>query len=99
MTELSRAELHRLARFGAEARLQELRREEAAIRQTFPELFGGGKRSIAAAAEPAPAGVAARGTVRKRSYKMSAAQKKAVSERMRKYWAARRRQKEKPAAK
>jgi hypothetical protein len=62
------------------ARLEQLKAEEAAIRGEFPELFGRGRR---------PEAVAAGG--RKRARKpMSAAQKKAVSERMRKYWAERR---------
>ncbi|MDE3157029.1 MAG: hypothetical protein KGN76_18165 [Acidobacteriota bacterium] len=90
MADLNREQLHRLARLGAEARLQELRREELAIRQAFPELFKSGPRGQKAA----PAGQT---TVRKRRYRMSAEQKKAVSERMRKYWAARRRQKDKAA--
>ena len=91
MADLSREQLHGLARLGAEARLQELRREEAAIRQAFPELFRQNKGQQASADAEAP------GMVRKRRYRMSAAQKKVVSERMRKYWAARRRQKEKSA--
>src|SRR5204863_9902954 len=80
-------ELQRLARLGAEARLKELRSEEAAIRRAFPHVFGArGPRR--AAAEPAAAAPA--GRRRKRS-RMSAAARKAVSERMKKYWAAQRR--------
>lgn len=95
MADLSRDELHRLARLGAEARLRELRQEEDSIRQAFPDLFGagaarGGRRQAAAAPAPAAANtVSGRG----RRYTMSAAQKRAVSERMKKYWAARRREK------
>jgi hypothetical protein len=64
------------------ARLEQLRAEEAAIRSEFPELFGRGRRP-----EASPAA----GATRRRNRKpMSAAQKKAVSERMRKYWAERR---------
>jgi hypothetical protein len=37
-TELSRDELRKLARLGAERRLEELKREEIAIRAAFPEL-------------------------------------------------------------
>jgi hypothetical protein len=97
-TELSRDELRKLARLGAQRRLEELRQEEAAIRAAFPEL--------GRAASGAPAGArSARGRRKGRSaaaserapkakrqarYKMSAAQKRAVSERMKKYWAARR---------
>jgi hypothetical protein len=94
VADLSRAELHRLARMGAEARLQELRQEEAALRQAFPELFRGAR-----AAGQAPAATGAKKSTGKRRYRMSPEQKKAVSERMRKYWAARRRQKKEKAAK
>lgn len=62
--------------------MEQIRAEEAAIRSEFPELFGRGRRSEAAA----PAGP----TRRRNRKPMSAAQKKAVSERMRKYWAERR---------
>jgi hypothetical protein len=72
-------ELQRLARLGAAARLEELRREEAAIRAAFPGLVSaGGRRPPVKHAAP-----------RKRR-RMSAANRKAVSERMRKYWAERR---------
>ena len=72
MADLSREQLRRLARLGAQARLEELKREEAAIRQAFPDLG----RTVSAGG-------------RRRS-RMSAAARKAVSERMKKYWAARR---------
>jgi hypothetical protein len=79
---LSQEQLRRLARLGAIARLEQLQQEEAAIRAEFPELFGRGRRSASSTAAPA---------ARRRQRKpMSAAQKKAVSERMRKYWAERR---------
>jgi len=66
---------------GAQARLEELRIEEAAIRQAFPELGRKGP------AEPAAAAPAA-----KRS-RMSTAARRAVSERMKRYWAERRKAK------
>ena len=78
MADLNRDELRRLARLGAKARLEELRKEEAAIRGAFPDLFTGRR-------------VAARG--RKRTAGMSAAARKAVSIRMKKYWAERRKAK------
>lgn len=95
--EQSRDELRKeLARLGAERRLEELRQEEAAIRAAFPELGRGstvaragrgrGRSATASAGAEPPAKRAAR-------YKMSAAQKRAVSERMKKYWAARRKAK------
>lgn len=87
MAELSRDELRRLARLGAQARLVEIRREEANIRAAFPELFRGATRPVAAAAAEAPAGRA------RRRGGMSSAMRKAVSERMKKYWAERRKTK------
>ena len=85
MADLSRDELQRLARLGAKSRLEELQREETAIRRAFPDLFGRGRGRRAAAP------VAAGGPRRRRA--MSAAARKAVSIRMRKYWADRRKAK------
>lgn len=81
MASLNPEQLRRLARLGAVARLEQLREEEAAIRAEFPELFGG-RRPSGRGKEPAGR------TTRRRS--MNAAQRKEVSERMRKYWAERR---------
>lgn len=77
-------ELRRLAQIGAQARLAELESERANLLSVFPGL-----RRIhpqAQAPSTAPAGAKRR---RRRS-KMSAAGRKAVSERMKKYWANRR---------
>ena len=72
-----------LARKGAEHRYQELKSELSVLIKNFPHL-----------AEQAGAAVGhavgtAENVVRKRS-RMSAAARRAVSERMKKYWAARR---------
>ena len=83
MANLNQEQLRRLARLGAVARLEQLREEEAAIRAEFPELFGG-RRGSGKGAVKDPA------TRRKRRPAMSPAQRKEVSERMRKYWAERR---------
>ena len=81
MANLNQDQLRRLARLGAVARLEQLREEEAAIRSEFPELFGGRRGNSEAKS----------GGARKRRRKaMSPAQRKEVSERMRKYWAERR---------
>ena len=78
------------ARRGAEARWQELQTEAAALLKQFPHL-----KSMSSTAQRA-IGSAARGVAdtidppRRRRAKMSAAQRKAVSARMKKYWAARR---------
>ena len=85
MANLNQEQLRRLARLGAMARLEQLRQEEAAIRAEFPELFGRGRRSQTETA-PAP-------RTRRRRRPMSASARKAVSERMRKYWAERRKAK------
>lgn len=81
MGNLNQDQLRRLARLGAVARLEQLREEEAAIRAEFPELFGG-RRSNGE--------VTKSGRRKRRRPAMSAAQRKQVSERMRKYWAERR---------
>jgi hypothetical protein len=86
MAELDNAQVRQWAVKGAEQRLLEIAAEASAIYQTFPELRerGGnqaGKRGVDVASAPA----SGRGRAN-----MSAAQRKAVSERMRKYWAARR---------
>lgn len=88
MAHLNQEQLRRLARLGAIARLEQLRDEEAAIRSEFPELFGRGRREDSASAGSAPAA-----GKRRRRKKMSADARKAVSERMRKYWAERRKAK------
>jgi len=84
VADLSRVELHRLARLGAKSRLDELRQEEAAIRRAFPDLVAG--RVLKGAG---------RSAARRRRKGMSAAARRAVSERMKKYWAARRKEKAK----
>ena len=89
MANLNTEELRRLARLGAIARLEQLRHEEAAIRSEFPELFGRGRRGGTRGA-----GKAQERTGRRRGRRrMSAAARKAVSDRMRKYWADRRKAK------
>jgi hypothetical protein len=70
--------LKKLARAGAEATLHRLREEIAVIERTFPELTTStGRSKIAAGAQ-------------KRASRMTAAGRAAVSARMKKYWAERR---------
>jgi hypothetical protein len=91
VADLTRQELQRLARLGAQSRLDELRREEAAIRRAFPDLFRGRRGSAGRTASSDGDGGAAGGRRRRRKKSnMSAAARKAVSVRMKKYWAARR---------
>lgn len=89
-TSLSRNELNGLARVGAQARLAEIDRERQSILRAFPDLSGG--RRGRPAKKRAAAGVRAR---RGRRRAMSAAERRAVSVRMKKYWAGRRKAKAK----
>ena len=92
MANLNAEQLRRLARLGAMSRLEQIRAEEAAIRAEFPELFGRGTRREAGGAEAAVP-KAPKGRRRRQRPAMSPAQRKAVSERMRKYWSERRKAK------
>jgi len=78
-------DLQTLARYGADARIAELEREIAEIRNAFPKPAAGRGRRANTASGPATRSAA---TPRKRK-PMSASAKKAVSLRMRKYWATR----------
>jgi hypothetical protein len=88
VADLNRNDLRKFARLGAKARLEQLRQEEASIRRAFPDLFSRGAGAAASAGDAAAAAPA-----RRRRSRMSAAARKAVSERMRKYWAERRKAK------
>ena len=78
---LTAERLRDLARSGAENMLKQLRAEIIAIERTFPELAIPEKRRAVREALQ---------KVRRRVRTMTAAERKAVSERMRKYWAERR---------
>jgi hypothetical protein len=77
---LSADRVRELARDGAEKLLSRLRAEVVAIERTFPELALPQRRRQVRQAV---------GQARKRTRTMSAAARKAVSQRMRKYWAER----------
>ena len=81
---MAKFDLKEYARRGAEARVVELTSELATIYRAFPGLRRG--------TVPAAAATTVR-TARRRRKPMSAAQKKAVSVRMKKYWASRRKAK------
>ena len=97
--QLNRVELLRLARLGATSRLEELRREigslEALLNGGAPrEKSRARRRKIAKAApvaKAAPAAAAAAPAATKTAWTPAA--RRAVSLRMKKYWAARRRAK------
>ena len=80
-----------MARKGAEHRHEELKAEIASLVKTFPHLAGRASKGISQAVSSGRAVVEAEAPkVRRRARKMSAAARKAVSDRMKKYWAARR---------
>jgi len=81
---LSAERLRELARRGAESALKELRADIIAIERTFPELaLPKRRRALRQSVEQATA----------RTRRISAAARKAVSERMKRYWAERRKAK------
>jgi hypothetical protein len=80
VADLKREQMQKLARMGARARLEELQREEAAIRRAFPDLSGGRRASTTGRRSNRSSG----------RRPMSAANRKAVSDRMKRYWADRR---------
>jgi hypothetical protein len=78
--------LKALARLGAEVRVREIQAELAAIRRAFPAVKTSSGSEVGNSRRAADGGQKRR----RRRWKMSAAQKKAVGIRMKKYWAARR---------
>ena len=92
MADLDIKELRRLAQIGAKARLHELEQERTALLRSFPGL-----RHLSAREKPAVDGATrpsrAAAPAKRRRGRMSAAARKAVSVRMKKYWAQRRAQK------
>jgi hypothetical protein len=73
--------MRRLAVVGARARLQELQGEIAALVKAFPEIGRAGARPVTATLKRKKPG---------RKTPMTAAERKAVSDRMKRYWAGRR---------
>jgi hypothetical protein len=79
---LSPEKLRELARTGAEVALKRLRAEIIAIERTFPELaLPRRRRALRRSVQQAA----------NRTYRMSGAARKALSKRMKRYWAERRR--------
>ena len=79
MAKIASAELRRLAIVGARARLQELQGEIAALVSAFPEIGRAGARPVVTTIKRRKPG---------RKTPMTAAERKEVSERMKRYWAA-----------
>jgi hypothetical protein len=85
-TRLSTERLREWAKAGAETTLKQLRAEITAIERTFPELaIAGTRRALRRGLK----------TAERRGRQMSAAARLAVSRRMKKYWAERRKAKAK----
>ena len=90
---MTQAELLRLARLGAAARLQELQREAEAIYTTFPHLRSGrpvrAQNPHTADVQTAVSGVrgAVQGAVKRRRPKMSREARKRIAEAQRRRWA------------
>jgi len=83
---LSTERLRELARAGAESALKQLRAEVIAIERTFPELaLQRRRRALRHSLEEAG----------RRTRRMSTAARRALSERMKRYWAERRKAKAK----
>ena len=91
---MSRFDLRELARHGAEHRIRQIREEIAEILRQFPDLDAPRRERRSAYPPNELAALAGRQSAtedaqRKGRRSMSAAQRRAVSERMRKYWARR----------
>jgi len=85
---MDQRELQRLARIGAAARLEQLDRERAELLRLFPGL-----RASTPSASLNEARSTRKASKRGRTRRMSAANRKAVSIRMKRYWAERRKAK------
>jgi hypothetical protein len=86
---LSQDQLNALARHGAQARINELRQEIAAIEQAFPGLGAkrrGRPRKQSSSADGSAASTGVSAKARRRSRGWSAAQRKAAAQRMKAYW-------------
>ena len=84
-THTASSDLQRYALLGAQARLQQLQDETANIYRTFPQLRT--RNGYVGTSTPSESDGPA---TKRRHGRMSTAQRKAVGERMKKYWAGRR---------
>ena len=88
---LTTAEMHRLARLGAAAKLAQLEREIAALKRAFPGLKAQATPVPAAPTDGSPRPETGPSAPHQgRRTPMTAAERRAVSERMKRYWDARR---------
>ena len=84
MAKIAPVELRRLAVVGARTRLMELKAEMASLVRAFPEIGRASAVTVGGGA------VAVRRAKPGRKTPMTAAERREVSERMKKYWAGRR---------
>jgi hypothetical protein len=84
------SDIRRYAIVGAKARVAEITQELDAIRRAFPELRQNGSTGTRTRQSAVTGGDEPITRARRRRSTMSAAQRRAVGERMKKYWAARR---------
>jgi hypothetical protein len=84
------SDIRRYAIVGAKARVAEITQELDAIRRAFPELRENGSSGARTRRSAVTGGDEPTTPASRRRSTMSAAQRKAVGERMKKYWAARR---------
>ncbi len=91
--DLNQDVLRHLAKLGAQARLAQIETERKAILAAFPDLANARTARRRGRKEPAQQKARASAASQKRRRPMSAAERKAVSDRMTRYWAARRKEK------
>jgi hypothetical protein len=91
--ELNQETLKHLAKLGARARLEQIELERKAILAAFPDLHGRRPAGKPTARVSDATRASAQAAPRRRTRRMTAAQRKEVSDRMKKYWAERRKAK------
>ncbi len=88
--EMNTEALRRLVKLGAQARLEQIEAERRMILAAFPDLRAPRRGRRPGAKAQAPKAVAPAAAKPRRRRKMTPAQRKEVSERMKRYWAERR---------
>jgi hypothetical protein len=86
---LSRQELRQLAITGARAKIKELESQRMALLEEFPELNSSSQRAPTRRAKMAKASLKTSST-RRRTRRFTAAQRRAISHRMKRFWSERR---------
>jgi hypothetical protein len=89
---LSRQELRQLAKTGAQVRIKELDSQRMALLREFPELNSSSRSATVTRA------TAGRPRRTRRTRRFTAAQRRAISQRMKRFWAERRKKNERKVA-